>query len=427
MFRLFFLGLLTLVLVVYGTLLAKEDPGYAMLSYGGYTVEMTMVLLIAGLGFGILGTYFLVFGLLKVLDIPGQLFNWNDKRRKSSAVKRSNEGFMALAEGNWRSAERTLSRNATHNSTPLLNYMAAARAAQEQGKQSQRDNYLMLAYQSNPDAETAIGLTQAELQIADGQEDQALATLMHLRSQTPRHHQVLKMLVELYKKMGSWHDLEVLFADLQHYRVYNDHQLNELEKETQRHMLEQAVEENDLAKLHNQWNKLSRHIRTDPSISCFYCAQLIQLGDNDKAAAMIRDVLKREWSEKAVELLGLVQEKDGAAQLEFAEQMLKQHKNNPVLLFSLGQISFHNQLWGKARDYVQESLAIQPSTEKYYFLGKLYETKLDDPQLALESYREGLNLCGTGVSMTQLPAVAETKEPEKEKEPEAEEEVAEAV
>jgi len=405
MFKLFFLGLLTLVAVVYATLMAKEDPGYAMLSYGGYTVEMTMVLLIAGLSFAILGTYFLVFGLLKLLDIPGQLLSWNDTRRKSSAVKRSNEGFMQLAEGNWRSAERTLSKNATHNSTPLLNYMAAARAAQEQGKQSQRDNYLMLAFQSNPDAEIAIGLTQAELQIDDGQEEQALATLMHLRSQAPRHHQVLKMLVELYKQMGSWHELEVLFHDLQHYRVYKDHQLNELEKDIQRHMLEQAVAQNDLEKLHNQWNKISRSIRTEPSISCFYCSQLIRMGDNDRAANMIREVLNKEWSEEAIELFGKVKEKDGAAQLEFAEQLLKKHKNNPALLFSLGQISFNNQLWGKARDYVQESLALQASTEKYHFLGRLYETKLDDAQLAMENYREGLNLCGSGISMDNLPVV----------------------
>jgi len=405
MFKLFFLGLLTLIAVVYATLMAKEDPGYAMLSYGGYTVEMTIVLLIAGLAFVIFAAYFLIFGLLKVLDVPGQFFNWNDARRKNSAVKNSNRGFIQLAEGNWRSAERSLSKNATHNSTPLLNYIAAARAAQEQGKQSQRDNYLMLAYQSNPDAEIAIGLTQAELQISDGQEEQALATLMHLRSQSPRHQQVLKMLVDLYKQMGSWRELEVLFTDLQHYRVLKDPQLNELEKEIQRHMLQQAVDQNDLEKLHNQWNKLSRAIRMDSSISCFYCAQLIEMGDNDKAAVMIREVLKREWSTKAIELFGKVKEKNGAAQLECAEQLLKNHKNDPALLFTLSQISFYNQLWGKARDYVQESLALKATTEKYHFLGKLYETKLDDPQLAMESYREGLKLCGSEVSMENLPMV----------------------
>jgi len=129
------------------------------------------------------------------------------------------------------------------------------------------------------------------------------------------------------------------------------------------------------------------------------------MGDNDRAAGMLRDVLKREWNVKAVGLFGKVKEKDGAAQLEFAEQLLKQHKNNPALLFSLGQISFNNQLWGKARDYVQESLSLLPSADKYHFLGKLYETKLDDAQLAMENYREGLNLCGTEISSDNLPVV----------------------
>ena len=67
---------------------------------------------------------------------------------------------------------------------PLINYLGAAKAAQEQGAFERRDNLLQKAYRVAPEADLAIGLTQAELEIEQHQFEHAMATLNHLRKKT---------------------------------------------------------------------------------------------------------------------------------------------------------------------------------------------------------------------------------------------------
>ncbi len=86
MFKVFILGLLTLLGVVYITLMAKEDPGYALISYGDWSVEMTLVFLIVGLSAIILLSFGSIYLILKLMDIPGNLLIWNKKRRANSAI-----------------------------------------------------------------------------------------------------------------------------------------------------------------------------------------------------------------------------------------------------------------------------------------------------------------------------------------------------
>mgnify|MGYP000727120986 CR=1 FL=1 len=54
-------------------------------------------------------------------------------------------------------------------------------------------------------------MTQAELQLADQQLEQALATLKHLRSVAPKHTYVLRLLRRLYEQLGDY--LETLDWD----------------------------------------------------------------------------------------------------------------------------------------------------------------------------------------------------------------------
>jgi HemY protein len=57
----------------------------------------------------------------------------------------------------------------------------------------------------------------------------------------------------------------------------------------------------------------------------------------------------------------------------------------------LGRLCLYNQLWGKARSYLQTSIAILPAPETYMELGKLHE-QLGSTEAALEWYRQGLIL-----------------------------------
>jgi HemY protein len=57
----------------------------------------------------------------------------------------------------------------------------------------------------------------------------------------------------------------------------------------------------------------------------------------------------------------------------------------------LGKISLRNELWGKARSYLEASIDLEPTAEAYRLLGALLE-RLDDPEGAALCYRKGIEV-----------------------------------
>lgn len=392
MIKLLFYSLIFLIVTVYIALIAKEDPGYALLSHGDWSIEGTMVLLIGVLSTLIGSILLLIYLILKTIRFPGQLNHWNQNRKTAKAIKNCNRGYIELAEGNWREAEKHLRKSAYSSGMPILNYLAAARAAQEDGSQHRRDDYLLQAHKSDPQADIAIGLTQAELQLKGGQAEQALATLMHLRSVTPRHRQVLKMLFQVYQQLNSWNDLERLLPELQKNNVFEHHILSQYEQSLSKRIMMQAIHNKNYGELKSIWNRLPKMTRSEPEMIHFYCQILLSIGEQQQAVELIKGGIKRHWNAPLILLYGQAQEKDAAKQLETAESWLSDNGRSAELLLTLGRLSISNQLWGKARDYITESLAAAPSTEAYQVLGKLYENQLDDSVEAMNCYREGLLL-----------------------------------
>jgi len=393
MIKLFIFGLLILVSAVYLTILAKNDPGYVLISYNNGSVEMTLVLLIAGFTSIIVSVIGAFYVLYKILGLPERIVRWNSQRKLNKANRQATTGMIQLAEGKWKSAERSLSKGASNSGAPLLNYMAAARAAQQQDKPQQRDNYLAEAFKHYPEAQIAIGLTQAELEIDAAEFGQALTTLKHLHSVEPGHEHVIKMLADLYVKMEKWDELKNLLPRIKQHNTYTGDDYLKLQADVAVYELKQAAKQGDLEALHRIWGDLNRKLHQDSNMICSYSQSLIDMGEHQEAAGLLKNLLKKDFSAQALQTYARVNEEDGVSQLKFAEQLLKKYPGEATLLFSLGQICLSNQLWGKARDYLHESIEIQPDSEKWHILGHLYEVRINDPEKAMACYREGLTLC----------------------------------
>ncbi len=79
-------------------------------------------------------------------------------------------------------------------------------------------------------------------------------------------------------------------------------------------------------------------------------------------------------------------------QIELVEGWLKDHPHNAHLLLALGKMCLTRSLWGKAKGYLEASVAISPMPENYLMLARLIEEKMNDPEAAQEYYRQGLHL-----------------------------------
>ena len=221
-------------------LLLQKDPGYVMLAVGAYTVEMSLALLIVAIAAGFTLLYLGIRLTVRVVGLPSQVRAWQQQRGTRQAQRSTTRGLLEVAEGNWKAAEKHLIHHAENSETPLLNYLAAARAAQSLGAHERRDSYIRLAHESMPSADVAVSLTQAELQLAHNQLEQALATLKHLRSIAPQHTYVLRLLKRLYEQLGDWEHLRELMPELRKRKVEDADSLRALEIRVHQALLERA-------------------------------------------------------------------------------------------------------------------------------------------------------------------------------------------
>ena len=112
---------------------------------------------------------------------------------------------------------------------------------------------------------------------------------------------------------------------------------------------------------------------------------------NNEAELILRNALRKEWQPILIKQYGLVKSSTLEKQLTFAESLSKDHDNHPLLLLTLGRLCMYNDLWGKARAYLEASIGNKELPETYKELGLLMEY-LNEPQLAAEYFKKGLFL-----------------------------------
>ena len=396
-FALFFIVLLAIVGAV-GWAISK-DPGYVLISYDRFRYESSLWVLI-GLILILWLLAVLVHRMLGVLQLSGALVNpWSRRHRERRIAKASRDGLRELAEGKWSAALAHLQVAAEHDRQPLVHYLGAARAANELGEHAQSDELLRRAREREPEAGVAIGLTQAQLQIARGQYVEARETLNGLHDDHPRHHHVLTLLQQLYVQLQDWTALCRLLPELRKHRALPPARLDELELLAWTAAIEQVAQPPDATAeqarqvLEQRWQSAPNGLRGEPALVRAYTDGLARLGDEAKAEEVLRGALKKQFDDRLVERYGRVQGQDSSRQLSLAESWLKDHPNNAELLLALARLSQRNALWGKARDYFEASLRLEYRPQTCAELARLL-AQLGDKERSNRLFQEGLGLAG---------------------------------
>lgn len=384
-FILFTILILSTLLGVY----VQKDPGYILISYQHWTIETSLWIGVLILLLAFIFLYALIRGLKVTGSIGSRWRRWRANRRLQTSHSRTSRGLIEFTEGHWLAAEKYLMKALPNSDTPLINYLAAARAAQEQGAYKRRDQYLREAQRDLPDAKIAIELTQAQLQMANNQFEQALATLQHLHSMVPKHAYVLKLLHSVYVELKDWPSLKTLVKELRRHRVLSEEEIIKTEYLMYRGLLQQAEKLPGAISIQEVWKTFPKSMTRDPLLVADYAKLLIERRAGKDAEQILRDQLKRQWNDQLAELYGLAQGEEPTKQLGMAEFWLKSKPNNPVLLLCAGRLCLRLQLWGKARTYLENSLAIDPRADTFAELAQLL-AQLGEQELATTYYREGL-------------------------------------
>ena len=361
-----------------------QDNGYVMIHFRGWVVEMSVPILL----FVLIVAYLAARILIRIWQAPRQLGEAASRARARRAGRKATEGYIALAEGRLARGEKLLTRDVRQSETPLLNYLAAARAAQAQGDINRRDQWLDMARQQEPAAEDAVWLTRAEMQLAEADQPGARKTLEHILEHRPDHPQAQTLMGRLLAESGEWEALDSLVESLG--RKGPDRGLvDEWTVCAAAGLLENP--DLDSAGLDRIWSRVPRKLRQEQKLALALGRAQIRLGNWDGAARTIAKALANQWSNELALLYGKLEGGDLLAWLNQAEKWLRDRPEDAGLLLTAGRLCMRNQLWGKARSYLESSIAIDPSPDAFDELGRLMLQVGEDDEAA-SAFRRGLAL-----------------------------------
>jgi len=395
--RLLYVLLISAMTVVGFSMYKQNDLGFIRFGFAEFQFETNLIVF----GAAILCGLFIISILVKSFHLIKSVFVYfgskRQKRHEEKARLSLSQGLIDYAEGRFEQAEKLLLQQVQYSENPLLTYLSAARAAQQLGAHDRRDEYLRKAHQVAPDADVAIGLTQAELQLAHDQNEQALATLTQLNKHTENHTYVLTLLANTYKHLQDWDNLKDLLPALKKHGklsaesflsfeiIVCNGQLSNVSKSS-------SINTSGSQPLIKLWNDTANHLKVLPDVVEHYARQLVIANAAGEAENILRLYLNKNWQESTITLYSELDVMLDNKQLDMVERWLSDHQHNAYLLLALGKICTSLSLWGKAKNYLEASIAINPMPENYLKLARLLEEHMIEPAAAQEYYRQGLHL-----------------------------------
>src|SRR5690606_5641711 len=268
------LGIALLVALFLGALAAHfmfEDRGYVLIDYRGYLIEMS----VPALAFLLVLLYLAVRGVAMLWRTPHRLGVSLAERRQRNAGRELTRGLMHIADGNWAKGERLLMRGARASDAPLIHYLMAARAAQQQGSTQRRDEWLRLAHEVLPDAGNAVLLTQAELQLETGEHARAFEAAQRVLETSPEHPVALALAARAGSALDDRAGLAALLPKL-HRAQLPPAELERLAAEGLDALLRDPELTSDALAL--RWGELPRDIRRLPRVVALRALALERLG-----------------------------------------------------------------------------------------------------------------------------------------------------
>ena len=364
----------------------RANTGYALFVWSPYRVELSLNLLALLLAGGFAAGYLLLRFVLGAIGLPAQVRRYRERRRRETARTSMLDAVSAFFEGRYGRAEKAAARAMESTESPALGAVIAACAAHEMRQYDARDAYLARAGRIAPDAAALRAVAAADMLLDQRRAEAALAALKALPK---KHTTALRLELKAQQQAGNWAQTLPLIEQLERRGVFDTTQASQLRRYAHTENLKR--ETLDLRALEERWQKIPAEQQRDTKVAAAAAQCFIALGGSAQAIRIIEQALAREWDS---ELAGIYAECSGADavnQIERAERWLQSNPRDAVLLLTLGRLCARQELWGKARNYLEASISVEPTYTAYLALAQL-DDKLGNTDAARRHYHASLDL-----------------------------------
>lgn len=320
--------------------------------------------------------YVLLRIVMGLVHLPGQWTRWRVNHQRHQVETALNHAGLAFFEGRFqfaeREAERVLGNKQGHNSRALA-LMIAAHSADQVDELAKRDRYLNEIAQLPEKQQLSRYLLLARSALAKHDNVGAKNALEAASKISPNLTQVAKLRLRYEWKNGNPQGVLQQVDKLSRADA-----LSESELQSYRHWAYQQL----LTRAHDP-SELKMSLKAIPAderegdLCVDIVKKYLQLGMYAQALKYVKKYYPVSFNPDLLPLFSEANQyssvKDQQKSIEIAEKWLQQRPQDPALQMLLGQLSYDQQLWGKAKSYLEASLQISNNNVARLLLAKVLE------------------------------------------------------
>lgn len=389
-------ALLLALLAAITALFLKINVGNVALFVPPYRIDVSVNLALLVLVLVLSAVYWAARVVQKMADFPEQVRLYRARREEIGANRALIESVKNFFEGRFARAEKSARAAQSSSATAGIAALVGARAAHRMQEYSRRDEWLDLAG-LDADIETARLVVSAEMLTEQRENDAALSAINRLQGEGRRHIHAMRIALSANLQSGRWDEALKAVRLLEKRNALHPVLSRRLKYTIYRELF--AAQSTDATALEAMWRSVPEAERQSPEIA-LEAARLFNESDAELgrlAAEAIEAALQQSpaaWDDTSLPLLDeyaraqVVSPRD---QLERVEVWLKAAPpTGPTragLLRAAGLICLRQQLWGKSKAYLLESLAADRDASTLLALARLADA-IDDKREATSYFKE---------------------------------------
>jgi HemY protein len=364
----------------------RFDAGQVLLVYPPYRVDISLNLFVVG----IIVLFIVLYALMRIVRniwrMPQRVAAYRERSRAAKAQAALRDAIGNLYAGRFSRAEKGARDSLTIGANKGAAGLIAATAAHRMHEYARRDEWL--AQIDEPDWQDARLMATADMR-ADGHDaDGALAALTEMQSQGGRRIHAQQIALRAQQQLKNWAEVLKLVKTLEKREAIHPAVAVRLRQQAAENLLRDRRHDADA--LLEVWHSLSSKERHSPRLADLAAELLGALNRQPDARKIVEEALAHNWDARLLRRYPDTAGNDALPLIQKAEAWQKERPDDADLLFSLGRLCLHQQLWGKAQSFLEAALKLADNeplkSRTHRALARLFE-QLGDAGKANQHYR----------------------------------------
>jgi HemY protein len=382
---LIWLALLFAVAVVVATV-GGFDGGQVLFVVPPYRVDVSLNLFAVAIVVLFVVLYGLIRAARTVWKMPQRVAAYRARSKLAKANASLRDAVGHLYAGRFSKAEKAARDALTVDDNKGAAGLIGANAAHRMHEYARRDEWL--GQITGAEWQDARLMATADMR-ADGRDaDGALVALTEMQAQGGRRIHAQQIALRAQQQLKNWGEVLKLVKTLEKREALHPAVAVRLRQVAAENLLRDRRHNPDA--LLELWQSLSPTERQSPRLADLAAELLIALDRRADARKIVEEALAHNWDARLLRRYPDCVSGDALPLIQRAEAWHKERTEDADLLFTLGRLCLHQQLWGKAQAFLESALKLADNEplkiRTHRALARLHE-QLGDAEKASQHYR----------------------------------------